>query len=164
MLADYTDPDTIRGLLGVNDLELPDTVILLPQSDFTIEEALRGVNADAQDVYETIVAIDEDTRTKPQQRYYESIRLYAAANVARMNIGSLPVQVPKTLADGRATQTRVDDPFKLLAENLDNLLNTLKTRLLADLAIVSPTTSIPDRPARRWASVVALGVDPVTGS
>jgi hypothetical protein len=161
MLSDYTDTLTIRGLLGVNELELEDDAILSPTSDITITDGLLALGASVPTMYATVAALT--SRTADQARYYEQVRLYSACLVASGLVGTLPIAVPRKLTDSKATLERVDDPFTRLEASLKGLLAALKGRILATLSVLDPNATVVATVSRVYGSAVGLGVDPVTG-
>jgi hypothetical protein len=161
MLSDYTDTLTIRGLLGVNELELEDEVILSPASDITITDGLLALGASVPTMYATVVAVV--SKTADQARYYEQVRLYSACLVANSLLGTLPIAVPRKLTDSKATFERVDDPFTRLEASLKVMMNGLKGRILATLLVLDPSATVVTTVSRVYGSAVGLGADPVTG-
>lgn len=161
MLSDYTDTETVRAMLGVNDIELEDATILLPASDLIISEGLLDLGASVPTMYATVLALSG--RTANQTRFFEQVRTYSATLAANHLMGSLPMFAPKKLTDSKASFERVDDPHTRLAESLKGMLAWLRPRILASLLILDPGASIAPTSARRYASVVGLGIDPITG-
>jgi hypothetical protein len=161
MLVDYTDTPTIRGLLGVNELELEDADILGPTADITITDGLLDLGVSVPSMYATVAALSN--RTADQARYYEQVRLYSACLVASSLVGTLPISVPRKLTDSKATLERVDDPFMRLEASLKGLMSTLKGRILATLLVLDPSATVTATVSRVYGSAVGLGVDPVTG-
>lgn len=161
MFSDYTDTISVRALLGVNDIELEDATILLPSSDLIISEGLLDLGASVLTMYATVAALSN--RTASQTRFFEQVRLYSAALVASSLLGSLPMFASKKLTDSKAAFERVDDPYSRLAESLKGMLSWLRPRVLTSLLILDPGASVSAAGARRYASAVGLGTDPVTG-
>lgn len=161
MFSDYTDTVTVRALLGVNDIELEDTTLLLPTSDLLISEGLLDLGEGVPTMYATIQALS--SRTANQTRFYEQVRLYSATLVANHMLASLPMFAPRKLTDSKATMERVDDPYKELAANLAGTLSWLRGRIIATLLILDPGAAVVTTTARRYGSAVGLGIDPVTG-
>lgn len=161
--TDYTDVDTIRGLLGANEIEVPDAIISLPAYSTVIDEGLDALNSNIVDMYETVEAIPSGDRTKPQTRFLAQVELYAAHLMASALVSKLPMLAPKKISDSKAELERVNDPYTMLAENLLNTLATLGGRILTTLGVLDPAL-VPVATARVRVSAVDLGVDPVTGA
>jgi hypothetical protein len=163
MLTDYTSPDTVRALLGINDLEVEDAQLALEVYNLVVESGLDALSVTVLPLYETVKAVPEASRTPTQKRYYSSVQMYSATLVALELLPSLPMAVPRKIGDEKAITERVNDPFKLLSENLAASLAVLGTRIKATLTILDPgfvSTAV----VRRFASVVGLSPDPVIGA
>lgn len=162
MLSDYTDPTTVRALLGVNDLEIEDGQFLLPAYELVIESGLDNLSVNVAPLYAVIAALPVNTRTISQTRFYNSVRLYSGLLVAKDLLPTLPMAAPRKIADEKAALERIADPYKLLEANLTQTLQTLAKRILATLAVLDPTKAVTGV-TRRFASSVGLVLDPVTG-
>ena len=162
MLTDYTDPITIRALLGVSDLEIEDAQLGLPLYVLTIESGLDNLNVNVMAMYLSIGTMPPTTQSTLQKRFYSSVRLYAAGLVAVEILPTLPMAAPKRIGDEKAVLERINDPYALLVENLQATLDSLGKRILASLASLDPTKSV-FRVRRTFAASVGLATDPVTG-
>lgn len=163
MLNDYTTPDTVRALLGINELEVEDSQLALDIYNLAVEAGLDELSANALPMYETVKAVPEASRTATQKRYYSSVQLYAATLVALELLPSLPMAAPRKIGDEKAVLERVNDPFKMLSENLAASLAVLGNRIKATLAVLDPSFT-PTVVTRLFASAVGLPADPVTGA
>lgn len=163
MLNDYTTPDTVRALLGINDLEVEDYQLSLDVYNLAIESGLDDLSISVLPMYETVKAVPESGRTSVQKRYYSSVQLYAATLVALALLPTLPLAAPRKIGDEKAVTERVNDPFKMLSDNLAGSLAVLGARIKAALAALDPsfTTNVV---TRLYASAVGLPTDPVTGA
>jgi hypothetical protein len=162
MLTDYASPDTVRALLGINDLEVDDTQLALECYNLAVESGLDSLGLSVLPLYESVKAIPEVSRTSLQRRYFSSVQLYAATLVALELVPSLPLAVPRRIGDEKAIVERVNDPFKSLQQNLAASLAVLGSRIKAALTVLDPNFSSTTT-NRRFASTVALASDPVTG-
>lgn len=162
MLSDFTDPATVRALLGVNDLELEDAQLNLEVYVLVVEAGLDELSTGAMPMYDAVKAVPEATRTSAQRRYFSLVQVYSATLVAIALLPSLPLAVPRRIGDEKAVVERVNDPFKLLSENMAASLAVLGSRLKAALSALDPTFS-STTVSRRFASVVGLSPDPVVG-
>jgi hypothetical protein len=168
MLTDYTDPDTIRRLLGVSHMELEDETIQLPMHELLVEQALEALGSGYLPLYQTVAVIAPETRTADQRRYYEVIRLYSAASAAKSFIPALAMFSFKSLSDSKASVTRQDNAEKALQGHMDSLLSTMKVKAAALLESLAPGTA--GSPAATptfftgFAAAVGLGFDPVVGA
>lgn len=162
MLTDYSTPDTVRALLGISDLEVEDSQLMLPIYVLTVESGLDNLSTSVLPMYSTVSAIAPDSRTLTQKRFFNTVQLYAATLVAIELLPTLPMAAPRKIGDEKAVVERVNDPYKLLVENLAASLGVLGTRITGALAVLDTSFSAT-RVARRFVSNVALGFDPVTG-
>lgn len=163
MLSDYTTPDTVRALLGINDLEVEDAQLALEVYSLVVESGLDNLDLRVLPAYETVKAVPEAGRTSTQRRYYSSVQVYSATLVALELVPSLPLAVPRRIGDEKAVVERVNDPFKSLQQNLAASLAVLGDRIKAALSLLDPSFSSTSV-SRRFASTVALNPDPVTGA
>lgn len=166
ILNDYTDYDTIRGLLGVAETEIPDDVLVmldgvnLQEVTFTLEE----LNSSITTKFEAIKLITVSSRSALQTRFYNVVRLYASYIVAnQIANGSVEMFAPKRIEDGKAATERVADPYLSLREALKASLTAWKARLSKVLTALDPAETIAAAPTRLMASSTGLAVDPVTG-
>ncbi len=164
-LTAYTTYATIRGLLGVNHLEVKDATLALANFELTFLMEMEDLDSGGGAVkvqYDTVTAIDPGTRTAQQQRFLDLFNLCAAYSVALQLLTSAPMFAPKSLQDGKASLTRFDNPFETLRLNVETSYNLLRTRLTTLLGLLDPTAGVTTT-TRRFISAVGLASDPVTG-
>ncbi len=160
MLSDYTDPITVRALLGVSDLEIEDSQLSLPIYNLAIESGIDNLSVNVMPLYLTLAALT--SRSLLQTRFYNSVRLYAGTLVALELLPTLPMAAPKRIMDEKASVERVTDPYALLVANMKATLDALGIRILASMGVLDPTKTVT-RLRRTFAVSVGLAVDPVTG-
>lgn len=166
ILSDYTDYDTIRGLLGVAETEIPDDVfamldaINLQEVTFTLEE----LNDTIPTKFETIKAIAVNSRSALQTRFYNVVRLYSSYIVAdQIANGSVEMFAPMKIEDGKAATERAPDPYEALRAALKASLASWSVRLGKVLTLLDPAQSTTAKVTRTFVSSVGLATDPVTG-
>lgn len=160
MLLNYTDPITVRALLGVSDLEIEDSQLSLPLYLLAIESGIDKLNENVLPMYLTLAGVT--SKSLLQTRFYNSVRLYAGTLVALELLPTLPMAAPKRIMDEKASVERVNDPYALLVANMKATLDALGARILASMAILDPTKAVT-RVQRTFAVSVGLAIDPVTG-
>lgn len=162
-LTKYCDLEEVRAALGVNSVELPDTVLVLPVYEIGLVRELSKVSASLPVAFSTAFAASP--RTPTQQTLVDAVRMFSVYTVARQVGVSLGAMVPKDVGDGKATVSRFSDsPYKDVLQRVDAMVATAKDSLLVALAEalgVNSTQSFTTpltvfRAAKR-------GYDPVTG-
>ena len=160
MLTDYTDPITIRALLGISDLEIEDSQLGLPLYVLTVESGVDNLDRNVMPMF--LATKDLPSQSLLQKRFCSSVRLYAGTLVALELLPTLPMAAPKRIGDEKAVLERVVDPYALLVANLKATLDSLGKRILTSMATLDPTKTVT-RLRRTFATSVGLAVDPVTG-
>lgn len=161
-LSDYTTPDNIRAVLGVEDDELKDETLSLEVYEFGLRQELDLIDLDLADDYATIA--DLDSKTDTQRRFYEACRMFATYAVAKSLLSALPLMAPKEITDGKAATSRfAQDPYKETTKAVTSWYEIHKQRLedAYDLLNASPVSEI------QLPTMMLVGVptnDPVTGS
>lgn len=163
MLTAYTDVETIRALLGVNELEVEDSVILLPAYNLIAQEALLDLNPATLTMYGITAAADP--KTSLQRRYYESVRLFTAASVAKSLLPALSMFAPQNLEDEKDKFKRFDNAVEKLRAGLDATTANMSAKILSLLNLLAPGSggSAIAPFFRSFAGSVGIGNDPVTG-
>lgn len=166
-LTTYCDFDEVRSALGVNDIELKDTVLALPVYEMGLVRELNKLSTSLNAAFSTVAAMDSGDRTVDEVAFYSAVRLFSVYAVAKQVGVSLPLLAPKDVGDGKATVSRfAGTPFETVMANVEDYFSALKT----DLRLAYETlTSVP---AESGASAVPAVVflaskrtyDPVTGS
>lgn len=161
-LLDYTTCDEIRACFGVNDVEISDATLALPMysSDLSIE--LDEVSLDLQTAYETVKAIAANSRTRVQERFMETVTLFATYTVAKQCCVSLPMFGPKSVSDSKTEVSRFNDsPYKQTIKSIKEKWEIYRQRTLAALAGLD---SSEVSTVQRVVMVVSTPTyDPVTG-
>lgn len=164
-LTKYCEFDEVRSALGVNALELKDTVLSLPVYEMGLLRELNKVSLSLTAAFSTVSALQPGHRTGAEQALFEAARLFSVYAVARQVGVSLPTFAPKDVGDGKATVSRFSgEPFTKVLDGIDSYYQAMKVGLqeaLADFGTPSASatgaSAIPFRAAKR-------GYDPVTGT
>ena len=161
-LVDYTTFDDIRAVLGVPEEQLEDATISLDVYEFNLTDELESVDLTVPAEFITVAAIDQ--RNAVQDRFFRSVKLFAAYAVAKQLLASLPMFGPKEVTDGKASVVRFAmNPYKDTVTRVLADYERFRERLLAAFAALSSSTA-----AARTQLIYAVGappaVDPVTGT
>lgn len=166
-LSDYTDNDTLRGLLGVSEAEIPDDILETLSAGNLLEVtfALEDINLQVPVLFESYKNMAVSTRTALQSRFYSVVRLFAAYIVAeKIANGAIALFAPVTIQDGRTSmQQRDDDPYSSLRTAIKASLTVWRKRLNDTLALIDVTLQKPT-PTLTLVSGAGLPIDPVTGA
>lgn len=165
-LTTYCEYDEIRAALGVNDIELPDTVLSLPVYEIGLVRELNKISASLPVAFSTAFSQVEEARTANEQALVDATRIfsvYAAAKQVGVSLGSM---VPKDVGDGKATISRFSDsPYRDVMKRVEAMFSALKASLADTYALYAGTTA-------STAATVPMTVfkaspratDPVTGA
>ena len=161
ILQNYATADEIRAVLGVSPEELEDTTLALPiyvrQLQFDLTEVGGGVEA----AYLAVAAKSLSSRSITEQKLYDVTAVYSSYVISRLLLTSLGIFAPKQITDGKASQTRTEDPYKYVREGVEASYATLRSRLLAAYAALG--NSVGATPNRTYVTTSPLRVNPVTG-
>lgn len=165
VLTDFTTYDVIRAILGVSEPEIEDTVLAQDNYLQAVFFGLEELNETVVTLFDTITAIDANTRTARQKQYLKLVGMVAAYLVAKVIAnGSIDLFAPQRITDGKAVQERTADPFKALREDIAAGLTLWTTRLGNVLNILDPAQTIAAVPTRTFIGSASLATDPVTGA
>lgn len=171
MLTDYMTYDEIRGLLGVEALELPNAVLMGEVYLIQLEQALEDIYSELPAYYAGLVerkkAHDEDQTnpnlTPEERKLVGSVKVFAVYKVAHILASSQPAFAPKSMDDGKAGRDRVTDPFTELKADLAGTVASMRARILG---LLEDLVNLVPAPLPVYTGMVAvpLGVDPVTNA
>lgn len=165
-LTQYCEFDEVRAALGVNSIELPNTVLSLPVYEIGLVRELAKISESLPAAFLSVSDLDMESRTAAQQQLYDAAHLfsvYAAASQVGISLGAL---APKDVSDGKSSMSRFSDsPYKDTLERIATMLAGAKAFLIEAFAAINPSTS-------QSSSTVPFTVfkasgrsyDPVTGS
>lgn len=162
-IADYTSPDSVRAALGVSSAELEDEVIANEIYAFQLDEGLIEIADTLSDSY--VATLELDTKTRTQQRFLNQVETWAAYYVASRLLSTVPVFSPRTIKSEKDSFERITDPYKLLRDDITATLDSLRTKILASLAVLFPAEPTEgDAPARTLVEIAPIASDPVLGT
>jgi hypothetical protein len=164
-LTTYCEYDEVRAALGVNDIELSDTVLSLPVYEIGLVRELNKVSTSLPVAFSTVSNIAEESRTDVQQALLDATHLfctYAAAKQVGVSLGSI---IPKDVGDGKASVSRFSDsPYKEVMRNIEIMFAAVRVSLSEALAAYSGAAA-PSASTTPFTIFKASnrGYDPVTG-
>lgn len=164
MLTEFTDPDRVRAVVGVSDLELPDAILAQPDFEVKVELDLDEVAAGLLAEFKVVSAIPYASRSVAQARFFDVTQLFCTYSVARQLLTPLGYLAERRLQDGRAMKERVDDPFSTTRDGILMMISALRLSLSAAYAAAGGTATVITRPTLTLISAVGLATDPVTGA
>lgn len=165
-LTEYCSGDEVRAALGVNDIELPDTVLGLPVYQIGLVRELNKISTTLPAAFSTVSGIADETRTNDEQALYDATHLfcvYAAARQVGVSLGSM---VPKDVGDGKATVSRFSDsPYKDVLDRIEVMYNGTRASLVDALGTYAGSSAAtPPTTPRTFFLASSRSFDPVTGS
>lgn len=166
-LTTYCEFDEVRSALGVNDLELKDSVLALPVYEMGLVRELNKISTSLTAAFSSIVAKSLASRTENELALSDSVHLFAVYAVARQVGISLPVFAPKDVGDGKATVSRfAGEPFKATLEGVDSYYQIAREGLRQALEVYEGSTATAAAsltPATLF-KASTRSYDPVTGA
>ena len=161
ILQTYATADEIRAVLGVSPEELEDTTIERPlyvrQLQFDLADVGEGVEA----AYLVVSAMSPSTRSVKEQKLYDVTAVYSSYVISRLLLTSLGLFAPKQITDGRASQTRIEDPYKRVREGVEASYAVLRNRLLVAYTALGNSVGVVTNLA--YVVTAPLSVNPITG-
>ena len=164
-LTAYCELDEVRAALGVNDLEISDTVLSLPVYEMGLVRELNKVSTSLPAAFSASSNTAEQSRTDLSQALYDAVRLFSVYAVARQVGVSLGVMAPKDVGDGKATVSRFSDsPYRDTLARIEQMYSATRSSLLSAFVDFSGSgTSVSATVPFTFFKAVGRGVDPVTG-
>jgi hypothetical protein len=161
-LDTYTSNNAIRAVLGVEEDELPDSIVDLEMYDQYLQGDLLDISANLPAGFATVVAIAEESRTAAQAKLYRAVKMFAPYSVAVFLGPSVPLMAQKGITDGKAALARFSlDPYKETLARVQAMYEKLRTALIAAYAgyVGSPSAA----GTRTYFTGATPDYDPITG-
>ncbi len=119
-LTTYCEFDEVRSALGVNDLELKDSVLALPVYEMGLVRELNKISTSLTAAFSSVIAKTLSSRTEAETVLYDAVHLFSVYAVAKQVGVSLPTFAPKDIGDGKATVSRfAGEPFTKVLDGID---------------------------------------------
>lgn len=165
-LTTYCDNSEVRSALGVNDLELKDTVLGLPVYEMGLVRELNKVSTSLNAAFSAIYQIAAQDRTANQSTLHDAVRMFSVYAVAKQVGVSLANFAPKDVSDGKASVSRfATEPFDNVLRRVDEMYEELKIDLRQAYEAFSGASSTSTSsliPATAFLASKRL-TDPITG-
>ncbi|MBT2326746.1 hypothetical protein J7E62_31015 [Variovorax paradoxus] len=162
-LTPYCENAEVRATLGVNAVELSESVLNLPIYQIGLLRELNKVAPSLPALFSTITAKPVEQRTEPEKAVLDATKLFSAYASARQVGVSLASLMPKDVGDGKASVSRfADAPYKETLARIETMYLASRASLIASLAELTQTPAAA--PATPLAFIAAArSYDPVTG-
>lgn len=164
-LTTYLELDEVRAALGVNDIELKDSVLNLPVYEIGLVRELSKISASLPVAFSTVSATALVSRTETQQALADATHLFSVYACARQVGVSLAAMAPKDIGDGKASMSRFSDaPYKDVMTRVEAMYTAARNSLMEAMILysgagVQTSSTIP----RTVFMAAGRSYDPVTG-
>lgn len=166
-LTTYCEFGEVRSALGVNEIELTDTVLSLPVYEMGLIRELNRLSTSLNAAFSAIHTKLSTDRTTAEAELHDAVRLFSVYAAAKQVGVSLANFAPKDVGDGKASVSRYSgEPFKDVIAGIDDYYNVLRTELrsLYEVYSSSSTTSVSTAKPSTFFVASKRGYDPVTGA
>jgi len=148
ILTDIATNAEVRTILGVDALELTDTLMNLPLTLLALDREFRTINSTLVADFDTVHAISAGSRTAAEALFHDSAQLFGAFALAKHFTTSLPMFSPKSKGDGKALVSKFSDaPYQAAIDSILAKFDTYRldlATLYAEYAEESaPVASMP---------------------
>lgn len=163
-LTPYTTNADVRGLLGVSDEELADSVLELTVYSQGLLRELRKVDSGLPALFTTINDKLPSDRTDYESAVLEATSFFAAHAVALQAGTPLGLMAPKRITDDKAGFERFSDsPYRDVLSRLEQRFAGARQALIDALAALNGTTVAAGVLGFTYAVASQRSYDPVTG-
>lgn len=164
-LTTYCDFAEVRSALGVNDIELKDSVLALPVYEMGLVRELNKLSTSLNAAFSVIYLKELPARTSAESTIHDAVRLFSVYAVAKQVGVSLANFAPKDVGDGKASISRFsNDPFSKVLDNIEAYYQALRGELRAAYdEFASLTTQATSTTPATFLVAVKRTYDPVTG-
>lgn len=130
ILTDIASNVELRSILGVDTVELEDAVVNLPLTLLALDREFRTIDSSLVADFDDVHAIAPASRTEAESLFHDSAQLFGAYALAKHFTTSLPMFAPKTIGDGKATNSKFSDsPYKETIKSIDSFLDKYRLDL-----------------------------------
>lgn len=166
-LTTYCNFDEVRSALGVNDLELKDTVLALPVYEMGLIREFNKISTSLTAAFSTVIAKGHATRTANESALHDAVRLFSVYAAAKQVGVSLPTFAPKDVGDGKANVSRfAGEPFTKVLDAIDEYYLVMKENVRQALEVYagSSATTAPSLTPATVFMATKRSYDPITGA
>lgn len=160
MLLDFTSPEEIRAVLGVDEVDIADATLALPIYENYLTMELEDLDVGLPALFTTTAALSNPTDA--QTRFLSTAKVFATFALAKQLTGSLPLFALKQESDGKAQASRFDNPYRDVVASINREYDRAKARLLSAMTAVGSASATTT--ARVYFGTVGLGTDPITNT
>jgi hypothetical protein len=134
-LTQYCELDEVRAALGVNDVELPDTVLNLPIYEIGLVRELAKISASLPAAFSDLLDLAESAWSDQQAELFSATRMFSVYACAKQVGVALASMTPKGVSDGKASVARFSDsPYKDVLERIEGVLAGARVHLIETYA------------------------------
>jgi hypothetical protein len=164
-LTTYCEFAEVRSALGVNDLELKDSVLSLPVYEMGLIREINKVSTSLPAAFSSVLAKSPSTRTANESALYSAMHLFSVYAVARQVGVSLPTFAPKDVGDGKASVSRFSgEPFEKVLDRIDSMYLEMREGLRSAYEVYAGGSSVaPNLTPATVFLASGRSYDPVTG-
>lgn len=161
-LRQWTTPEEVRALLGIQPADISDASLLLPIYSVGLEADIRDINIRILAEFDRILGIPY--KSGDQDWFLAVAKSFAVHSVARQVLTALPLAALRDMGDGKSLDARfAGDPYKETAQRLEAAYAVAKARLVPALQTVTPSVSSTLGLTQSYMAVSSPSYDPVTG-
>jgi len=129
-LTAYCEFGEVRSALGVNDIELPDSVLALPVYEMGLVRELNKLSTSLNAAFSTVRLTAPASRAAPAQALFDATRLFSVYASAKMVGVSLANFAPKDVGDGKANVSRFSGtPWESVMGGVEEMYAALRSDL-----------------------------------
>jgi hypothetical protein len=163
-LTTYLQLDEVRAALGVNDLELKDTVLILPVYEMGLVRELNKISTSLPAAFSAAHSKQAADRTAAEAALYDATHLFAVYAVAKQVGVSLASFAPKDVGDGKATLSRfAGESYKETMDRVEGMFADTRSGLVAAYeAFAGSSSSTPNTTPFTSFIASSRSRDPVT--
>lgn len=164
-LTTYCGYNEVRSALGVNHLELPDTVIALPVYEMGLTRELTKLSTSLAASFSTIASKVAGDRSDAEEALFSAVRLFSVYLVASQVGVSLPNFAPKSVDDGKTSLSRFSgEPYEAVMTRVLEARDRYRMDVREAIAGLGSATTTAYTPTPLMARASPRLTDPVTGS
>lgn len=166
-LTTYCEFAEVRSTLGVNELELKDTVLGLPVYEMGLIRELNKVSTSLNAAFSSAHSKVPSARTASEAALHDAVRLFSVYAVAKQVGVSLANFAPKDVSDGKASTARfAGTPFEGVLDGIDDMYTSLKVDMKAAYEAFAGATAGGTSSTIPMTVFLASprAIDPVTGA
>lgn len=160
-LTDYTTYAEVRAVMGVSDIELPDSQLELPLYLTKLQADLDSIDDRINGLYENLLEGDEDALDPGEMKFIRAVQVFAPYAVGRGASSFVSMSGLKRIEDGKAKAERFANSFGDMLQGIVSEYYKWRAHLVEMFTALG--YEVAPLPPRVWTSVVTPAYNPVTG-